>query len=87
MNSQKTQKIFNVGDLVEWKALVRSVKPGKPFRNVEALGIVKKIIGRDTLELKVVSANKDCREYLNALKDLSAWENLPVSIIECEVRA
>ena len=56
------QKQFNVGDLVEWKALVRSVKPAKQFRNVEALVIVKKIIGRDTLELKVVSTNKDCDE-------------------------
>ena len=81
------QNQFKIGDLVEWKALVRSVKPAKQFRNVEALGIVKKIIGRDTLELKVVSTNKDCDEYLNALKDLSAWERLPVSITECEVVA
>ena len=81
------QKVFNVGDLVRWKALVRSVKPAKQFRSVEALGIVKKIIGRDSLELKVVSANKDCREYLNALKDLSAWEKLPAHIDDCEVIA
>ena len=81
------QNQFKVGDLVEWKALVRSVKPAKQFRNVEALGIVKKIIGRDTLELKVVSTNKDCDEYLNALKDLSAWERLPVNTKECEVVA
>ena len=81
------QKQFNVGDLVEWKALVRSGKPAKQFRNVEALGIVKKIIGRDTLELKVLSADEGGSEYLNALKDLSAWERLPVNTKECEVVA
>ena len=84
MNSQKT---FNVGDLVKWKAAVVTAKPIGRVCNVEALGIIRKLIGQRTLELKVISTNKGCREYLNALKDLSAWERLPVSIKECEVIA
>ena len=83
----KSQKVFNIGDLVRWKALVKSPKPTESVRNVEALGIIRKLIGSYTLELKVVSTNNDCTEYLNALRDLSVWERLPVHAAECEVMA
>ena len=51
------------------------------------LGVVKKIISTNTVELKVLSADEGGSEYLNALKDLSAWEKLPVYMDECEVIA
>jgi hypothetical protein len=83
----KSQKVFNIGDLVRWKALVKSPKPTGGVRNVEALGIIRKLIGRDSLELKVVSTNNDCADYLNALKELGVWDRLPVHVAECEVMA
>jgi len=83
----QSQKVFNIGDLVRWKALVMSPAPGKTVKQVEALGVVRKLIGSDTLELKVVNANDACSEYLDALITLSAWHRLPVSTKECEVVA
>ena len=80
------QKQFKVGDLVRWKATITTANPRKGYvGDVEVLGIVKKITTQ--LELKVLSADEGGSEYLNALKDLSAWEKLPVYMNECEVVA
>ena len=82
------QKVFNVGDLVRWEALVKTAKPSTGYiGRVEVLGIVKKLIGSNTVELKVLSADEGGSEYLNALKHLNAWERLPVHTRECEVIA
>jgi len=84
MNS--AQKQFNVGDLVRWKSTITTVNPRKGYvGDVEVLGIIKRITTQ--LELKVLSADEGGSEYLNALKDLSAWEKLPVYMNECEVVA
>ena len=80
------QNQFKVGDLVRWKATITTANPRKGYvGDVEVLGIVKKITTQ--LELKVLSADEGGSEYLNALKDLSAWEKLPVYMNECEVVA
>ena len=80
------QKQFKVGDLVRWKATITTANPRKGYvGDVEVLGIIKKITTQ--LELKVLSADEGGSEYLNALKDLSAWEKLPVYMNECEVVA
>jgi hypothetical protein len=81
------QKIVNVGDLVRWKAIVMSPAVYSQTKRVEALGIVRKLIGTNTVELKVINANVACSEYLNALDTLSSWHRLPVNIRECEVLA
>jgi len=81
------QKVFNVGDLVRWKALVKSPRPAEIVRKVEGLGIVRKLIGCGTLELKVISADDGCTEYLNALRDLNTWQRLPVHTNDCEIVA
>ena len=86
MNSQKTQKIFNVGDLVRWKVNLVTLRPAADPAQVEALGIIRKISGVN-LELKVLNTKEVGRDYLNALKDLSAWEKLPAHIDDCEVIA
>ena len=81
-----SQKEFKVGDLVRWKATITTANPRKGYvGDVEVLGIIKKITTQ--LELKVLSADEGGSEYLNALKDLSAWEKLPVYMNECEVVA
>ena len=80
------QKVFDVGDLVKWKATITTANPRKGYvGDVEVLGIVKRITTQ--LELKVLNADKGGIEYLNALKDMSAWEKLPVCMDECEVIA
>jgi hypothetical protein len=80
------QNQFNIGDLVRWKAEITTANPRKGYvGSVEVLGIIKKITTQ--LELKVLSADKGGSEYLNALKDMSAWEKLPVYMDECEVIA
>ena len=61
------QKIVNVGDLVRWKAIVMSPAVYSQTKRVEALGIVRKLIGTNTVELKVINANVAGSEYLNAL--------------------
>ena len=84
MNS--AQKQFKVGDLGRWKATITTANPRKGYvGDVEVLGIIKRITTQ--LELKVLSADEGGSEYLNALKDLSAWEKLPVYMNECEVVA
>tara|TARA_R110000824_G_scaffold209845_1_gene395708 strand:- start:671 stop:925 length:255 start_codon:yes stop_codon:yes gene_type:complete len=80
------QNQFSVGDLVRWKANITTANPRKGYvGSVEILGIVKRITTQ--LELKVLNADKGGVEYLNALKDMSAWEKLPVYMDECEVMA
>ena len=80
------QKQFKVVDLVRWKATITTANPRKGYvGDVEVLGIIKRITTQ--LELKVLSADEGGSEYLNALKDLSAWEKLPVYMNECEVVA
>jgi len=82
------QNQFKIGDLVRWEGLIKTAKPSTGYvGRVEVLGIVKKTIGTNTVELKVLSADEGGSEYLNALKDLSAWERLPVNTKECEVVA
>lgn len=81
------QKIVNVGDLVRWKAIIMSPAVYSQTKGVEAIGFVRKLIGTNTVELKVINANVACSEYLNALDTLSSWHRLPVNIRECEVLA
>ena len=80
------QKVFNIGDLVRWKVNLVTLRPAADPAQVEALGIIRKISGAN-LELKVLNTNEVGRDYLNALKDLSAWEQLPAHIDDCEVIA
>ena len=80
------QKVFNVGDLVRWSVDLVTLRPLENSAQAEALGIVRKINATD-IELKILNANEAGKEYLNALKDLSAWEKLPVCIDDCEVVA
>ena len=81
-----TQKVFNVGDLVRWKINLVTLRPAADPAQVEALGVIRKINAAD-IELKILNANEAGKEYLNALKDLSAWEKLPVHTDDCEVVA
>ena len=80
------QKVFDVGDLVRWKVDLVTLRPPADPAQVEALGVVRKINTTD-IELKILNANEAGKEYLNALKDLSAWEKLPVHADDCEVIA
>ena len=80
------QKVFDVGDLVRWKVDLVTLRPAADPAQVEALGIIRKISGAN-LELKVLNTNEVGRDYLNALKDLSAWEKLPVHGDDCEIMA
>ena len=80
------QKVFNVGDLVRWSVDLVTLRPLENSAQAEALGIVRKINATD-IELKILNANEAGKEYLNALKGLSAWEKLPVCIDDCEVVA
>ena len=80
------QKVFNVGDLVRWKVNLVTLRPAADPAQVEALGVIRKINAAD-IELKILNANEAGKEYLNALKDLSAWEKLPVHTDDCEVVA
>ena len=80
------QKVFDVGDLVKWKVDLGTLRPAADPAQVEALGVVRKINATD-IELKILNANEAGKEYLNALKDLSAWEKLPVHTADCEVMA
>ena len=81
-----SQKAFSVGDLVKWSVDLVTLRPLENSAQVEALGVVRKINVTD-IELKILNANEAGKEYLNALKDLSAWEKLPVHGDDCEVMA
>ena len=81
-----SQKVFSVGDLVKWKVDLVTLRPAADPAQVEALGVVRKINTTD-IELKILNANEAGKEYLNALKDLSAWEKLPVHADDCEALA
>tara|TARA_R110002033_G_scaffold80650_1_gene131689 strand:- start:25 stop:261 length:237 start_codon:yes stop_codon:yes gene_type:complete len=78
--------VFNVGDLVRWSVDLVTLRPLENSAQAEALGIVRKINATD-IEMKILNANEAGKEYLNALKDLSAWEKLPVHTADCEVVA
>ena len=80
------KKAFNVGDLVRWSVDLVTLRPLENSAQAEALGIVRKINATD-IELKILNANETGKDYLNALKDLSAWEKLPVHSADCEVVA
>ena len=81
-----SQKVFSVGDLVRWSVDLVTLRPLENSAQVEALGVVRKINVTD-IELKILNANEAGKEYLNALKDLSAWEKLPVHGDDCEIMA
>ena len=80
------QKAFSVGDLVRWSRELITVRPDQSYAMVEVLGVITKVNGTN-IDMKVSSANEAGKDYLNALKGLSAWDKLPVHTDNCEVIA